>query len=317
MLGINYHGTWTDQTPAIRAGVLDRYAGAGVRWVRMDVAWASLQPKGPGQYDPWAVSQLDMRLNEVAARGMKALIVFYWPPKWSSGTTAKNGQPANPADYGRALGWAASRWAAQAPVWEMWNEPDLDDFWQSESPQQFAELLRGAYPIAKSLSPRTTFVAGAPTYVNTKWYKKLYKYGAGGMYDAFGVHPYVAPSNKGPRAKDNGTPWRMTHINSLVRLAAAHGEGYKQIWATEFGWSTAKTNSSNWTRGVTKKKQAKFLLAGMDVLGKMPQVAGAFWYTDRDTRIGNSHVDGYGLLTRDLTPKPAFYALRCAATSRC
>jgi hypothetical protein len=34
-----------------------------------------------------------------------------------------------------------------------------------------------------------------------------------------------------------------------------------------------------------------------------------YWYTERDKATGDPHHDGFGLLTHDLRPKPAYTAL--------
>lgn len=322
-IGVNYHGMWRDQDDAAtRAGILDTYAAAGVSWVRMDVAWATLQPNRPGTKDngydmSWGVPQVDQRIQEIAARGMRAVIVIYWPPQWSSGTAKKNGQPAHPADYGNLLGWAANRWH-QVDAWEMWNEPDLSSFWHSKDPVQFAGLLKGAYPVAKAAAPGATFIAGAPTYVGTNWYRQLFASGAGGMFDDVAIHPYMG-EGQDPQAKDDGTPWVMDHIASLIKLLAANGESGTGIWATEFGWSVHPNTGKEqaWDKGVNADQQSDYLLKAMDVMGKYPQVKAAFWYTDRDTAVGDIQQDRFGLLTRSLQPRPAFYALKCAASRIC
>lgn len=323
-IGINYHGMWDENDETTRTRMLDAYAAAGVKWVRMDMAWDTLQPNPPdsvnGGYDiDGGVAKVNQRLIEIADRGMKTVVVMYWPPNWSSGTDSKNGQPADNADYGKVLGWAANRWPDLVAAWEMWNEPDLDTFWHSQDVNQFAELLKAAYPVAKDMAPDATFIAGSPTYVGTEWYRDLYAAGAGDSWDGIATHPYMAPSHLSPDQPDDGTVWMMNNLRELTELMAANGQSTMPIWATEFGWSAHPNTGveENWDRGVTAEQQAQYLLQAMDVLAQYPQVQAAFWYTDRDTNVNDIHEDSFGLLNRDLTPKPAFYALKCVASGIC
>ena len=39
-------------------------------------------------------------------------------------------------------------------------------------------------------------------------------------------------------------------------------------------------------------------------------VTKAFWYAERDTDSSGSHEGSFGLLTQDLTPKPAYSAVK-------
>jgi hypothetical protein len=85
------------------------------------------------------------------------------------------------------------------------------------------------------------------------------------------------------------------------------------IWATEFGWSShANTGGEDpWDRGVTEAQQADYAVRALRVFeSDYPYVTKAFWYNDREKATGDPQQDGYGMLNRDATPKPIFYAFR-------
>ncbi len=329
VVGVNYHGMWTENTDSVRAAILDRLAAAGVRSVRLDVSWDSLQPSGPDGYDlGGGVARLDTRLAEITARGMTATVMLYWAPRWATatGSGSKGEEPtaANYEKYGRILGWAANRWREQAPVWEMWNEPDLSTFWSSKDPNRFAEMIKVAYPVAKAASPSTTFVLGAPTYLGlgTGWFTKLYTAGIKGNYDAIAIHPYMSPSDLPPEGGSTGSArkWSIVGIADLRTLMAANNDHDTPLWATEFGWSAHPNTGTEaaWKKGVTETQQAEYTLRAYQLLAQHG-IRAAYVYTDKDTPNSDTHEAKFGILNRDtnLTPKPAWYAVKCAATNIC
>lgn len=326
--GVQYHGLWSDYTDSVRAQVLDDLAAAGVQYVRLDVAWAQIQPNLPsaanGGFDlGWAVPRIDARLKEITDRGMKALMVFYWAPQWSSGTADKNGVPRSAAEYGDAAAWAANRWKSSLTGMELWNEPDLPEFLANTSVATYTNLIKNAYPKIKAVAPNITVVAGAPTYVKTSWYQGFYANGGAGNYDALGIHPYIGVADQPASACDTKyVEYYPCNIPNLIKLMADNGDADKKIWATEYGWSSHDESSytapvPNWKRGVTEAEQATNLLAMQNLLGQYPQVQASFWYNDWNKATGDQQEDNWGLLKRDFTRKPAYFAMKCAASGIC
>ena len=146
VVGLNYHGIWQDLNDTTRAGLLDQIAGAGVEWVRLDIAWGMLQPNGPGSYDMgYGVPRVDKRVEEIHARGMKTLMLLHWAPQWSTGTSKKNGVPRDPEEYADAAAWVADRYAGKVQAMEIWNEPDLADFLANQDVATHVGLVKAAY----------------------------------------------------------------------------------------------------------------------------------------------------------------------------
>lgn len=324
IVGVQYHATWDDKSPQTRDRILNEFEAAGVQYVRLDISWAMLQPDSPDSYDmQYWVPQIDQRMQELRAHGIKALIVFHWAPKWSSGTTERNGVPRDPVEFGEAAAWAAHRWQDDTVAIELLNEPDSDYFLANTDPLTFTNLVRAAYPRIKAVAPDVQVIAGAPEYVNTPWYEKFYAFGGADHYDALGIHPYIGEADASPSACiPSEIRYYPCNIPNLISLMAAYGDSDKGIWATEYGWST-HTNATypspvpNWKRGVTREQQAQYLIEMQNVLSQWPQVKASFWYTAWDRDTGDAQVDNYGLLTRDFQRKPAYYAMRCVASGVC
>ena len=324
IMGVNYHGIWSDLSDADRQVYLDKLAAGGVEWVRLDISWAMVQPSGPNSYDMgWGVPRIDKRIEEIAARGMKTLMLFYQTPAWASDAGTLNATPRNPEQFADAAAWVAARYGNKLAAMEIWNEPDLADFLASKSPTDYTNLVKAAYPKVKAANPNLTVVAGAPTYTNTNWYSQFFAKGGADHYDALGIHPYMGNSDEPPTACNTKyIQYYPCNIPNLIQLMRDNGDGDKKIWATEYGWSSHDNSTYSqpvptWKRGVTEQQQADYLLGMQQVLAQWPEVEASFWYNGRNKNHSDAQEANYGLLKRDFTPKPAYYALKCANTNIC
>lgn len=335
-IGVNYQPMWESMTDVRRQRILDELAAAGTEWVRVDVAWASLQPEGPDSYDmAWAVPRLDQRVREVRERDMKILLMLYWAPSWSSGTSAKNGRPADPGDYARAAAWVAERYDGRSvspdlkvEAIELWNEPDLEYFWSQQPAatvvSDFAQLIAVAGPAVRRANPEVTVVLGGPSAIDVDWFAELYEFpGLIGSYDVVSVHPYQSPGDAPPDAFDPAwAKYYMANLPNLLALMDEVGEP-APVWLTEFGWSShdnsgyGEAGPPNFARGVTTAEQADYMLAALAFFETLPRVEAAFWYNAANTRQTDPMQANFGLLTVDLERKPAWWAFKCANTGEC
>ena len=317
-MGVQFHATWSDYTWDERLDVLDKMAAAGVKWVRVDLGWASFQEGGRGSYSDWYAKRVDRIVDEAATRGIKVLGTIWWTPGWANGGAGRGAPPHDPQDFGNFARWVANRYQGRVAAWEIWNEPNLDDFFTGTA-GDYVDLLKAAYPAIKEADPAAQVVLGGPSYNDTKWLSKVYEAGAQGYFDVMSTHPYQGEADLHPEAPDDGTIWRIAHTKAVHALMERYGDGDKKIWFTEYGWSTHPTEpgAPNWMRGVTLEQQADFLVRSLKYIGdKFPYVTNVFWYNERDTKSGNIQVDNYGLLYRDLTPKPSYFAMKTFLTSQ-
>lgn len=309
--GVQFHGMWSDYTWEQRIEVLDKMAAAGMKWVRVDMGWGSFQETGPNTYSQWYIDRADRVVDEARARGLNVLATIWWTPGWANGNAGRETPPTNPADYGRFAGWVADHFKGRVAAWEIWNEPN-DGFFKGTA-ADYAELLKVAYPAIKAADPSSQVVLGGPTHNDTGWIQKVYEAGGAGNFDVMATHPYTGPSDLAPEAPDDGNIWRLSHVAAVYDLMKKWGDGDKEIWFTEFGWSSHPTQPGavNWMRGVTEQQQADYMVRALKYIGaEHPYVTNVFWYNERNTDTGNIHTDNFGLLYRDLTPKPAYLAVK-------
>ena len=330
-LGVVYQGTWNIMTADQRGKVLDNLAAAGVGWVTLDLGWKSLQPTSRSSYSMGDVAEWDRQVTEVRSRGLKVMAIFHTAPAWASGTSSKNGRPKDPTAYADAAAWVAKRYngstvspTLRIDAMQLWNEPNLKDFWAPDPSttriSSFANLIKAAGPAVRRANPNMKVVVGGLTTVDTAWYSEFVKTsGVVGSYDALGVHPYQSPGDATPETYDpSWGQYYMRHLSVLDKLMAGKNDNAR-IWATEFGWSTHANSSSTpgWARGVSESTQADYLLRSMKVMAATPRVQAAFWYAAVTTSSGDTQFDNYALLRKDWSRKPAYYALKCAASGVC
>ena len=311
--GVQFHGTWSSYTDAQRVAVLDKLAAAGVRSVRIDLGWASFEERGAGVLSPWYVTLSDSVVNAAQARGMEVLATVHTTPAWANGGQATNVPPSDPAEFARFMRWAAEHFRGRVRAWEIWNEPNQEAFWAGRDAARYTGLLKAAYPAVKAGDPGALVVIGGPAYNDTGWLQGAYGAGAKGSFDVMATHPYMAPADLPPETPDDGSIWTLSHVAAVRALMVANGDGNKEIWFTEFGWSSHANaaDTPNWNRGVTLDEQADYLTRAITYTrANYPYVTKMFWYKERNSTNQGLQNDNYGLLTVDLAEKPAYWAVQ-------
>ena len=297
-------------------------ARLGADWVRIWASWHHIQPT-PGAYTQHLVDGLNAQVAALKARGIKVLVVVHETPTWASGGGGASAPPSDPATFGGFMGGIAER-VPGVDAWELWNEPDESTFFAGGPlPGTYAAMVKAAYPAIKAVQPGDTVVTGGLVGNNMDFLKALYDHGAGGSFDAVGVHTDTACLVDGPGVfyrDELGRIGRYT-FSSYREVHAVmndHGDGAKPIWMTELGWNTQATgprscNNGAWAGkkplGVSKRRQARFLRAAYRCLATDPFIGPSFWFGMQDIR-GSKNAGGYGLYGRKGKAKPSAKAFR-------
>ena len=303
--GTQFHGMWSSYTDTQRAMVLDTLKANGVTTVRLDVSWAMLNPTS-ATWDTWGTNFVTRVLKMITDRGMKPMVMVWLTPKWVSGTTDDRVAPRTTTQLAR---WETfnRQLAAKFPQvtnWEIWNEPNHNDFMRGASPYVYAKVLASGYRGIKAGNPNARVIFAGTQFVDTPWITKALKAGAKGKYDIMGVHPYMAVANLSPDSPDTDGIWRLRHVPSLRSAMLAVGDN-KPMWFTEFGWRVGSTGTANWQLGVDEATQAKYLATTLRIVREeYPYVTNVYWY--RELADNNTSTSsGYGLIQPDGRVKPA------------
>lgn len=316
-MGVQFHATWSHYTDAERVEVLDKMAAAGVKWVRIDIGWTSLQEDGPLEWTEYHLDRLERVVDQARARGIQVLGTLWLTPAWANGGAGSKLPPSNPADYAAAARYVSNYFQGRISAWQVWNEPNHDSFYKGTI-AEYVALLKAAYPAFKAGDPSAEVVIGGPSYNDTDWLRKVYEAGAQGSFDVMSTHPYQGIADAPPETPDDGSRYTMAHVTKVYDLMKEFGDGSKKVWFTEFGWSTHDNwaGVDNWERGVTLQQQADFAVRTLKYLAaNHPYVTNVFWYNERNHETGDVQYDNYGMLYRDLSPKPIYFALKNYLTS--
>lgn len=117
-------------------------------------------------------------------------------------------------------------------VYEVWNEPNYYAFNKNNAtPEQYGELVKRTYKVIKDINPNLTVTGISTASVVYDWTKRVFETGAGKYLDAVTIHPYDWSGSFRDKL------W-IEDANSIHKLMEEYGIGDKEVWATEFGFST-------------------------------------------------------------------------------
>lgn len=298
---------------------LDLVKASGMRWVRLDFDWASIEDV-QGRYD-W--TNLDRVVAAVRTRGLEVLALPAYTPPWArpAGTDSHT-PPSDPAAFARFVGAAAARYAPQGvQAFEIWNEPNISAFWQPKpDPAAYARLLVAAAAAVHSANPVATVISGGLSPATDEadgssirpatFLRALYAAGAAASFDAVAVHPYSFPA----LPTDTTTAeWNTFQALPLLHeLMAANGDAGKRIWLTEVGAPTGTSPDA-----VSEARQADIVTAAVTAAPSWAWTGPTFLYSIRDAGSdGGDREQNFGLLRRDFSPKPAWTALTAMLSAR-
>ncbi|MDQ1403725.1 MAG: polysaccharide biosynthesis protein PslG [Actinomycetota bacterium] len=292
---------------------LDAMAATGAHWVRFDFDWNSVE-NTKGNFNWYAT---DRAVHAAQARGLQVLALPAYTPPWAraAGTSDKT-PPSNPADFANFVRAAVQRYSGQGVKhWEIWNEPNIPNFWASgPNAAAYASLLKAAGDAVHLVDPSATVLSAgmSPATDSTNsispltFLTRIYAAGVQSSFDAVAIHPYSYPAlPMDPSTASWNTFYRMPQLHDLM---VAHGDGAKKIWGTEFGAPTG-TNAV----AVSETKQAQVAHDGYDAITKWSWAGPLFWYSHRDAGTNPLDVEqNFGLIRQNFTPKPALATFTAA-----
>jgi len=306
-LGVNIHTT--DPKP----GELEMLAATGVKWVRMDMFWDTIEKK-KGQYN---FSSYDRLVAALARAKLRALFVLdygnplYADPGDKNPFTSQAGAPEFRAAYAQWAVAAVTRYAGKGFLWEIWNEPNFASFWKPKpSPADYAALvlatgkaLRDA-GLCKDNHSGEALVGPACSTIDLPFLETCFKSGALDYWCAVTLHPYRL-----------STPETVVDDYRAVRaLIQTYAPGSNiPIISGEWGYSTAPATSH-----IDEPRQAA-LLARELLTNITHDVVLSIWYDWRDDGGDPQDAEHHFGLVRlpydskaspPFQPKPAYQALK-------
>ena len=302
---------------AVQASQLAMMKSIGIKSIRLDADWATVQPSGPGMFN-WG--SLDQVIHSIRTAGLSVDLIIDGCPPWAAAPSARGSPPSQPASPAQYATWAAEVAARYAPegvhLYEIWNEPNNSVFWDPEpNPAAYTADLVSAYAAIKKVDPSAFIISGGlapgPSYDSNispvDFLKAMYANGAKGSFDALGFHPYSYPA-----LPDTYKPWsgwsQMANTKpSLRSIMTGNGDADKPIWITEFG------APSGGPGGVGNAAQATAFRQAIARAEKTTWIGAFYIYSWQDLGTDPGNVeDWFGLLTATGSPKPAYNIVAAA-----
>lgn len=292
--GINIH--FTRQTRD-----LDMIAEAGFKFIRMDLSWSRVE-KAKGVYD-FERSGYDALTQGCAERGIHLLYILDYSNKLyeeDRSVRTAEGRKAFAA-FAEA---AAKRYAGKGILWEIWNEPNLKQFWNPQpSVEDYCKLVEETAPLLREADPGGQVVAGATSQIPLNWFEECFKKGLLRRIDVLSVHPY--------RSRSPETVVRdYAKLRELLRRYAPAGKEIPVI-SGEWGYSTI-----NWDKSrLTEQEQACYLTR-MLLTNLHQGIPVSIWYDwKNDGADPNEREHNFGTVGHDLNPKAAYLAMKVLSST--
>jgi hypothetical protein len=307
---------------------------AGVRWIRANVNWAGLEPDRKGEINEWLLAEYDYAIDRAHEAGLQVLMpIADGVPYWASADPARyvdgggtprwevTYRPQRMSDYGDFVRFVVGHFAPKGVhTYMIWNEPNHPRFWPSgPDANAYVPMLRAGHDAVKAASPESTVLLGGLSKSDFSYLEDLYRLGGGRYFDAVAVQPYtygVDPtvSWKGVHAWEDPDRISVNAFPAIKEVRAsmvAFGDADKDVWLTEFGYSTTTGDG-----GVSPRRQARYLVKAYRYVERFPWVKALFWYAARNSPFyedEDTYEGRFGLATTSWRPKPSYGALRAYA----
>jgi hypothetical protein len=286
-LGVNIHFIEP------RDNELDMIREAGFGLIRMDLIWEHVE-KEKGVYDFGGYERLTKALHE---RGITPLYILDYSNKLyeqKRSVTTQEGREA----FAKFAAAAVTALKSYPVVWEIWNEPNLKQFWDEQpSAEDYVALVEETVKAMRAVDANCTIIAPATSGIPLEFLDACFKKGMLQWLDAVSVHPY--------RSKVPETA--LEEYTTLREFIQRYGFGKTiPILSGEWGYSIHPYKGLP----VDEHRQAQFIVRQF-LTNFMADVKISIWYDWHDDGTDpNEREHNFGIVTHDFREKEAYKAAK-------
>ena len=292
--GVNIHFTGDPRD-------LDLIAEAGFKFIRMDLSWSGIE-RQKAVYN-FERTGYDALTEGCTKRGIRILYILdYSNNLYESDSSVRTEQGRKAfAAFAEA---AAKRYAGKGILWEIWNEPNLRQFWNPQpGADDYCKLVAETAPLVKRADPTGLIVAPATSGIPLGWLEQCFKQGLLSHIDVLSVHPY--------RSKPPETV--TADYTALRELIGRYAPAGKQIPVISGEWGYSNIN---WDKNPLSNNQQAQYLTRMFLTNLYQGIAVSIWYDwKNDGTDPNEREHNFGTVGHDLTPKAAYLAAQTLAST--
>jgi hypothetical protein len=289
---------------------------AGAKHFRCAFSWNGMEPeRGRFNWKFW-----DMLVQEAERQGLELIPYVAYTPDWAARSKEDfwTQPPREFGWYAEVLRAAVTRYKGRVHTWEIWNEPDLQEYWRG-SAEEFVELVKVASAEIRDADPNAIIVLGGMSRGPAEFYRKLHAAGIEKYVDVVAMHAY-------PESWDHERAESVYYdrVAEMWKLMQQSGPG-DDLWINEAGYADyreTQATASKYGTPVyfayehTAAYQAEFLFKSMTMAMGGGKASLFGWYRVDDFRHGDTRMPSdlvhYHLGVTDVNGKrkPAFYAFR-------
>jgi hypothetical protein len=272
-------------------------AGLGADWVRIDVNWDGVEPSRGA----WNFAATDQSVEGACEAGLKIYATLAYSPAWAS-ASGKNTAVPDSAAWQDFVAAVARRYQGEISAYGIWNEPNLEEFWDGSAEDYVQVLLKPAAAAIRREDPEALVAGPELAHLYSArlgiqdFFDTLKRLGGDQCLDMVSHHLYGSDDF---RQKVEG--FRLLNVlykPGLREMLVRAGLGGKEVWITEIGVDARPGGDQG---------QARRLVDQLKFLRDQGWVNKAFVY-----ELASHTAQGpqWGLLRPDGTPRPAWGALQ-------
>jgi polysaccharide biosynthesis protein PslG len=318
---------------------LNKVKSLGFGWTKSLFRWDDIEHDYKGAFD-WR--EADRVVRATNAMGLKLIARLDFQPWWAREDTVRNGPPSNPQDFADFVYAFVRRYGSDSKIGrvhaiQIWNEPNTTREWGGQqitrqSAAEYVELLSAAYHAAKGAERNITVITAGLALTgmsdpdccqpDDEYLEWLFDAGLEGNYDALGVNANVqCPCVGAAPGSEPGfehPSFYFRRVEQLREIQVAHGDEHKQVWLTEFGWTTNPSDPSYAWYATSEEARGELIVQALNYaraqwapwIGVMSlwTLADPDWSLE-DHNVWDDEMYWWAITNPDGTNRPAFERL--------
>ncbi|MCW1930246.1 MAG: cellulase family glycosylhydrolase [Candidatus Kerfeldbacteria bacterium] len=266
----------------------------GIMSAREEFSWNTIEPSD----DDFEWSIPDAAIDAYTEAGIVVDGLLTYSSVWAA--SSEHDVPDLNAwqEYVSAV---ATRYAGKVEAWEIWNEPNHQNFFTGDS-VDYVYMVQAARDAIREADPSAKIILGGLAGADTSFLREVLPHLNSESIDAIAIHPYRVIGDTftyQPEEIQDGLNTLAVDIQNLVAELELHDFEEMPIWFTEFGYPTHDD-------GLTQKEQAQYLARAYVIALSSAHVQKIFWYSMIDAGTDASDQENnFGLFNADYIPKTA------------
>ncbi len=272
---------------------LNMIKDAGFGMIRMDFVWSRVEKK-KGEYDFGGYQRLTKALHERDITPLYILDYSHSLYEKNRSVVTEEGRKA----FARFAAEAVKAISSDNVIWEIWNEPNLDHFWEDQpSVDDYTKLVEASAKAMREVDEDCTIVAPATSRIPMDFLEACFKKGMLKWIDAVSVHPY--------REKPPETV--LEEYTALKQLIYKYSDGkFHPILSGEWGYSIHPYRGLK----VDEHMQAQFIVRQF-LTNFLAGVRVSIWYDWHDDGPDPKEREhNFGTVFHDFEPKETYKAAK-------